>query len=219
MTTTHLRGIVAFGLVASTAACNPAWVPFKCEEGRFVVRMPGTPSPATQVIATATGPVTEYQFLLSEGPRLPPLRWLGRMPNAFYVSYHHIQAPPDNNDSAMSLLKDEQKRFLALGQATIVSERELSAPGCDRCWAREFVSRGPGDVYARVQLLVADSRVYQLGVGTAERLIWSPQADAFFASFQILGRNQKEGRRSGCDSGHGHPKRGGHLITCCDEYS
>jgi hypothetical protein len=147
------------------------WKPFSPPGGNFSVTMP--PNPFEEAPKTRTGFESRTYRIVSA------------MSNLAGLAVSYSDQPPN-----ASVLKDPnkildavQKQALSDLRGELISEKPLkhkNYPG------REFLASVNGGFTVRQRIFLANKRMYSLMVIAGSKGLDSPEATAFFDSFQIL---------------------------------
>jgi len=166
-----MRIALTFSLLIACAVAAGQGKPvdkYASKEGRYSVQFPDKPMKSTK----KTGGVDLNVALVAQGM------------GAFGVVYSDL--PPETTKivKPKELIDGgQQKGFVESFKAKITSSKDFEF-GKEMYPAREIV--GANDqLHLRIQIILAGDRVYQLLVVGPKDLTTSPDADAFFKSFEI----------------------------------
>jgi HEAT repeat protein len=158
----------------------PTWKVFDHPHGRFSVRMPARPETAWGFLPGNYVDVAYLYTLAREAPNL-----------SFTVGYAtvgdftHLPNSPKTPEQLLAVLRDklvEQAKGKLLRQQTINLD---SHPGMEV----EVEATQPAAGISRARLYLIRDRLYQLQVAGTKEQVFSLDADVFFGSFQLKGKD------------------------------
>jgi hypothetical protein len=125
----------------------PGWRVFTSKEGGFSVALPGPPAESKQRVATATGHLDVYLFLVE-----------GKDGTAYVVSYSDLPADEVKPGSEEKRLDFAREGAVANARGKLRTEKKVELDGCP---GRELVIETDKDVVIRMRVYAAKRRLYQ----------------------------------------------------------
>jgi len=146
-------------------ACNRE--PFSPAGGGFSVQMPRTPEDQSKVLETPIGSIKLNLFLCTYG------KWV------YMASYaDHDKLAGDVEE----ILDGAREGALKNGNNKLISEESISLEGNP---GRDFRMEAPDGMRIRVKIILAGTRLYQVGVVTPKNDSYSPKVEKYLASFRL----------------------------------
>ena len=165
------RTLAVLGLIALAGCQQKPFEAFKSPDGKFEAKFPGPP----QVKATAAAGVSLKMYSVETWNR------------AFMIGYADLPIPKyESEGRTNSRLFDARDGALETVKAkshgtTKVIQHQNRFPGI------EFGGSAEGDKHLRAQIFLVGHRLYQvIVVGSSPELLTAPEAEEFFASFQVF---------------------------------
>jgi hypothetical protein len=141
--------------------------PFSPEDGGFSVQMPRTPEEQSKVLETPIGPVKLNMYLCKSG------NWVYIVG---YSDYERLEGDVED------LLDGARDGALKIGNNKLISEDSVSLDGNP---GRELRMEAPNGLRMRVKIILAGSRLYQVGVVTPKNDSYSSRIEKYLSSFHL----------------------------------
>jgi hypothetical protein len=142
------------------------WKTFTSAEGKFTVRMPGTPKSTVSDLANG-GKI--YQFVLDKGDY------------AYIVSYNAIAEPEP--EAVPALLNKTRDAMVSSLKGKLVEEKQVKLGDNPGKAIRVAMAASGGT--AHVRGYIVGSRYYQVMLLGSDKALGAANADRYFASFQL----------------------------------
>lgn len=170
-----MRTLLAIGLLAVCALAGSAQEPavYASKEGRFAAKFPTQPGTLVNT-ATAKAAGQEVAICTSDKGAL-----------AFTVGYADLPVEALKDAPAPKVLEKSERGLSAQTKLKVLSAKAtVHKSGGKEYPAREITTERDG-IHLRFVLVLAETRLYQVFVAGTKDAIVSPEAEAFFASFEI----------------------------------
>jgi hypothetical protein len=150
------------------------WKVHESKEGRFKVALPGTPMQKKQQVKTATGSL-DVMMLIGQG----------RGDTAFVVSYCDYPEADLKKGTVEKRLDHARDGAVssARGKLRSGSEKSIDIDGHP---GRDFVIEKDGEIVARMQVFLVQTRLYQVMILGGSTVSASKEGTQFLESFRLI---------------------------------
>lgn len=148
----------------------PEAADFTSEAGKFTIKFKATPTEQTQDVPTEIGNVTMYMFMHEES-----------VTKAYMVAYCDYPSELIKLSDPVTLLQGSKGGVVGKFQATITDEKVGKFQGYD---CIDFTAGGP-QYNTAYKLVLADNRLYQVGILQDGSAVTPEDIASFIGSFKI----------------------------------
>jgi hypothetical protein len=164
--------LAAFTIVLSAGAVTAQGEKkYESKEGKYSIAFPSKPMPTP----SKAGGVELNMMFAEKGD------------GGFIVMHADFPAEMAKLQKPKELLDNGQKGLVEKFEAKVATSKDFEF-GKQKYPAREIVCEKKienGPIYLRIQIIVADNRLYQVFVVGPKEMVTNKEADTFFKSFEI----------------------------------